>query len=211
MADVGKTVTVIDKPIVGYSVHKPEDSTEYRPEYYLLERPEELTGSTYKISPTNRPHSYYLTVNNYKYEDGRVVPFEAFVNSKNAEGLDKLNALMLVISGVLRDHCSNPHGNPTFIIKQLQSVISYEGPYIMPGGKRYSSVVGHIAEYLEKHFIKVKLLKEEEEDIELSKKRETAEAQGLLHGARQCSSCGKLGVVKLDGCDVCLECNMSKC
>ena len=176
----------------------------------VLPRPEILEGSTYKISPTNKPHSYYLTINDYITDDGRRLPFEIFISSKDSEALDVYQALMLVISGILRGYCSSQTSDPTFLVRQLKSALSYDGPYVMPGGKKYGSLVSHIASYIEFHFIKVGLLKTEENCKYLEEKRDLAKDRGLLASARQCA-CGEFSLVRLDGCDTCLTCGASRC
>lgn len=206
----------IETPIVGFSAVE-QSSSEVPPkkanEYKLMPRPDLLHGTTYRISPVTAPHSYYITINDVDMPDGRRVPFEIFVNSKSAEGLDTLNGLMLVISSVFRNYCSNPDINnlPIYLFKQLRSVNSYMGPYIMPGGRRYGSVVAHFVDQIEQHFVNIGLLEKEDVDATVKHKREVAHSKGLLQNARQCVSCGEIAVVKLDGCDSCLECGISKC
>ncbi len=66
---------------------KPKDIYEAGGVVYMtqpLSRPEQLPGSTYKISWPESEHALYITINDI-VQDGRRRPFEIFINSKNME------------------------------------------------------------------------------------------------------------------------------
>lgn len=214
MSDPNSDVTEISSPIVDVRTEtkQTETLTVNPAPFCLMPRPEELDGTTYACSPPQLSNSYYLTINNIEIGE-RLMPFEIFVESKNVEGLDLLKGLMLMTSATLRHECSRLDGNPTFILKQLRSVNSHKGAYFVPGGKMYNSVLAQFADLIEKHFVKIGLMKAQVIDEELVKKRKVAEDRGLLPNARQCTSpeCGAIAVVKLDNCDTCMTCGASKC
>ena len=80
-----------------------------------FERPEMLTGSTYKIKTPLSDHALYITINDVilnagtDHETRR--PFEIFINSKNMEHFQWVVALTRVISAVFRKG-----GDVTFLV-----------------------------------------------------------------------------------------------
>ena len=66
-----------------------------------LGRPAILEGHTYKIKWPDSEHSLYVTINDALWE-GRRVPFEVFINSKNMEHYAWTLALTRMISAVFR-------------------------------------------------------------------------------------------------------------
>ena len=114
----------------------------------LLQRPESLDGSTYKIKTPLSDHAIYVTINDILI-DGRRRPFEIFINSKNMENFAWIVALTRVISAVFRRD-----EDATFLVEELQSIFDPKGGYLKPGGKLMPSLVAEIGDCLEKHMIK---------------------------------------------------------
>jgi hypothetical protein len=132
----------------------PKNSTQQ-----LLQRPESLDGSTYKINKTPfSNHAFYVTINDITI-NGRRRPFEMFVNSKNMENFDWVVALTRVISAIFRRE-----EDVTFMVEELKSIFDGQGGYFKPGGKRMPSVVAEIGECLEKHMIKIGLVEPSQEN-----------------------------------------------
>lgn len=196
MIETAKTVK-IDKKIVDAT------TVNVLPYSELVERPEELQGSTYKIKPSYSEHSYYIIINDIVIEDRRV-PFEIFIKSKNVEGMHYLNAIMLLISASLRENCNKKNGSQFFLIRQLKSAIDYSGPYYLKGGKKYNSFVAHIAEVLEKHFNRLGIFGQEKPSVKKTVMEDNVRG---LH----CASCGASAVVSVNGCKSCTECGAGAC
>ncbi|MBF0623108.1 MAG: TSCPD domain-containing protein [Magnetococcales bacterium] len=207
----------IDSKIVGYEVvtDKPEkkettpsgaDVIHMRPP---LARPEMLEGVTYKVKTPLSEHALYITLNDILVNAGtdqeRRQPFEIFINSKNMENFAWIVALTRVISAVFRSG-----GDASFLVEELRGVFDPRGGYFKPGGKYMPSLVAEIGECIENHLKRIGLIKTEAPPPELVEKREQAAAAGLT-GTRNCPKCSQLSMVKLDGCDTCLECGYSKC
>jgi hypothetical protein len=118
----------------------------------LLQRPESLDGSTYKIKTPLSDHALYVTINDIII-NGQRRPFEMFINSKNMENFAWVIALTRVLSAVFRRE-----EDVTFMVDELKSIFDGQGGYFKPGGKRMPSVVAEIGECLEKHMIKIGLV-----------------------------------------------------
>ncbi|MEO5362553.1 MAG: TSCPD domain-containing protein [Magnetococcus sp. DMHC-8] len=170
----------------------------------LMRRPVELRGSTYKIKTPLSEHALYVTINDIEV-NGKRRPFEIFINSKNMENFAWIVALTRVISAVFR-HA----GDATFLVEELRSVFDPRGGYFKPGGKYMPSLVAEIGECLERHMTNIGILNPPEVSEELRAKRLIAREGGLASGSL-CSKCSQMAVVRLDGCDTCLECGYSKC
>lgn len=170
----------------------------------LMKRPEALQGSTYKIKTPLSEHALYVTINDIEV-NGKRRPFEIFINSKNMENFSWIVALTRVISAVFR-HA----GDATFLVEELRSVFDPRGGYFKPGGKYMPSLVADIGECIERHMTSIGILEPVDVSEELHAKRQVAKEEGLLGGSL-CSKCAQWAVVRLDGCDTCLECGHSKC
>ena len=200
----------ITKKIVGWEVVKkdckgnsqniaePQDNV-------LLNRPEVINGSTYKIEKSSHSeHAFYVTINN-TIINGKVLPFEIFINSKNMENFSWIIALTRVISAVFR------HGkDATFLVEELRSVIDPRGGYYRSGGKYIPSLVAEIGGCVETHMVKIGLIDPPLVSEDLKSKRKEAESKGIAIGS-QCLKCSQFAVARLDGCDTCLSCGWSKC
>lgn len=110
-----------------------------------MERPEILVGKTYKIRPSSMNAALYITINDQTLEDGRLRPFELFLNTKDVSTIEWMTAFSRLTSAIMRVAPSID-----FLIEELKQVHDPRGGYfadrkLMPG------VVAHIAEVLEKH------------------------------------------------------------
>ncbi|THB68810.1 MAG: NrdJb [Gammaproteobacteria bacterium] len=229
----------IDKKIVGYSVAKKDDAETQAEEkkssednvvqmHEKVERPEFLSGSTYKVKTPLSDHSLYITINdmilNHGTEHEHRRPFEIFINSKNMDQFQWVVALTRVISAVFRKG-----GDVTFLAEELQAVFDPKGGYFKKGGKFMPSLVAEIGETIEIHLRSLgmmggdelteqqkKLISEKRAEYESknSATKETAdqkEESPFPEGAQLCSKCNTKAVILMDGCMTCLNCSDSKC
>ncbi len=164
-----------------------------------LERPEALVGKTYKLRWPESDHAFYLTVNDI-IQEGRRRPFEVFINSANLEHYAWTVALTRMISAVFRRG-----GDVTFVVRELKSIFDPRGGYWMDG--RYvPSLLAAIGEVMEQHMIDIGFIP----SIEPEDQTSLAEAVGESP-ARFCPKCSQPGLVRREGCDLCLSCGYSKC
>jgi len=235
----------IDSKIVGYEVVKDVAETEQSvtggeaanaPDiehmHELVQRPEDLEGSTYKIKSPLSEHALYVTINDIVLNPGTDHevrrPFEIFINSKNMDHFQWIVALTLIISAVFRKG-----GDCTFLAQELRSVFDPRGGYFKKGGRFMPSLVAEIGDVIEQHLIKIGMIEPEAMDANqkafLDQKR--AEFEGkktkpatkselevnaaatgeFPEGAKLCGKCNTQAVVMMDGCMTCLNCGDSKC
>jgi ribonucleoside-diphosphate reductase alpha chain len=164
-----------------------------------LERPEALVGKTYKLRWPESDHAFYLTVNDI-IQDGRRRPFEVFINSANLEHYAWTVALTRMISAVFRRG-----GDVTFVVRELKSIFDPRGGYWMEG--RYvPSLLAALGEVMEQHMIDIGFIAEPEAEARESLQEAVGESP-----ARFCPKCSQPGLVRREGCDLCLSCGYSKC
>ena len=189
-----------------------------------LDRPGELAGRTYKLRWPESEHAMYITINDI-VQDGRVRPFEIFVNSKNMEHFAWTVGLTRMISAVFRRG-----GDVSFVVEELKAVFDPRGGQWMEG--RYvPSLLAAIGDVIEQHMIEIGFMPNPKEKREGHLERQVvnlAEARGHDHDEhghdhhhapkagpdarfRQCPKCGQASLIKQEGCDSCLSCNYSKC
>jgi len=209
--------TKIDTKITGFSVVKkggeeaPIIKHEHPP---LLNRDEILDGSTYKIKPPGIDQAYYITINNSILEEGTenetVVPFEIFINTKNAEHFMWITALTRIISAVFRKG-----EDASFLVEELRAVFDPRGGYYKKGGLYCPSLVADIGMVLEIHLKRIGVIEDEEVELmttdEKADKIKELKRTGIPANATTCNKCQQKAVVRLDNCNTCLECGDAKC
>jgi hypothetical protein len=171
----------IEKKIIKYSIAKPEEKEVLRAKplaeeacepkaeqeeakvvqmHEKVERPEVLSGSTYKIKTPLSEHSLYVTLNDIILNPGTAHelrrPFEIFINSKNMDHFQWIVALTRIISAVFRKG-----GDVTFLVEELRSVFDPKGGYFKKGGRFMPSLVAEIGDVIEIHLRSIGLLKGE--------------------------------------------------
>ena len=165
----------INKKIVGYSVlnNDTEDKTEAQPAEIFqlgdpLSRPDQITGSTYKVKTPVTEHALYITINDVIMNEGTDQehrrPFEIFVNSKNMEHFQWIVALTRVMSAVFRKG-----GDITFLVEELESVFDPNGGYYKKGGRYVPSLVAELGQVVEQHLINIGMLQTQEPDTHQQK------------------------------------------
>ena len=171
------------------------DPVPARAEDPLPPRAEQLHGTTYKLKWPESAHSVYVTVNDVE-QDGQRRPFEMFINSKNMEHYAWTVGLTRMISAVFRR--SSDVG---FVAEELKAVFDPRGGAWMQG--RYvPSLLAAIGDIVERHLAGVA-----GEPV----KAEPFATPTAARAMPQCPQCGASALVKVEGCNNCLECGYSKC
>lgn len=111
-----------------------------------FQRPESVSGATYKIQPAIMDDPIYITINNAEF-DGQLRPVEIFVNSKNMQSFQWINVLMRLISAQLQQ----PGPFPAFVVSELLDSYDPEGGYFIPKQGKVNSVAAHIGTILKAH------------------------------------------------------------
>ena len=178
-----------------------------------MTRDEVLEGMTYKVKTPNSEHAMYITINDVVVNKGQPDehrrPFEIFINSKNMEHFMWIVALTRVISAIFRKG-----GDVTFLVEELKAVFDPRGGHFKKGGKFMPSLVAEIGEVIQQHLVSIGMMEGQLSTPELeAKRREAKEKLGeeAVAKGKQCGKCGAMAVVRLDGCETCLECGDSKC
>ena len=170
-----------------------------------LDRPEDLSGRTYKIKWLDSDHAFYITINDI-VKDGRRRPFEIFINSKNMEAYAWALALTRMISAVFRRG-----GDVSFVVEELKAIFDPRGGQWMDG--RYvPSLMAAIGEVIERHMVETGFMATRLSGfsgLATAPSPHDIPAEGAR--ARFCPRCSDASFVKLEGCDSCLSCGYSKC
>lgn len=214
----------IKQKIVGYSVVTDDPSLDVQQMHERVERPDVLTGATYKIKTPLSDHALYITINDIILNPGTPHetrrPFEIFINSKAMEHFQWIVALTRVVSATFRKG-----GDCTFLVEEMRSVFDPKGGYFKKGGRYMPSLVAEIGDVIETHLRAIGLLKDEGTDPHqhqhISAMRSKYEARlqavedagtdGFPPEALLCSKCQTKAVIVMDGCLTCLNCGDSKC
>ena len=227
-------VKKIDSKIIGFKVKSKEDiaqvqvaETEETIEqmHEMIQRPEKLLGSTYKLKTPEHvsEHSLFITINDVILNEGTKHeirrPFEMFINSKSLEHYQWIIALTRIMSAVFRKG-----GDCTFLVEELRSVFDPRGGY-WNKGKYVPSLIAEIGNVIEQHLKNIGLIEDPEMDkhqkafldakkAELATEEEPKEEKiesSFPPSATLCYKCHNKSVVVKDGCQTCLNCGDSKC
>jgi ribonucleoside-diphosphate reductase alpha chain len=174
-----------------------------------LDRPGVLEGNTYKVRWPESDHAIYITVNDV-LQDGRLRPFEVFINSKNMEHYAWTVALTRMISAVFRRG-----GDISFVVEELKAVFDPRGGYWM-NGRYVPSLLAAIGEVIEQHLVKIGFIPGADQDeVPVPEKRAQAVGESGSEQTEQrlpsCPRCGAPSLVRQAGCDTCMSCGHSKC
>ena len=192
-----------------------------------LDRPDDLQGKTYKLRWPETDHAIYITMNDIIDDQGRIRPFEIFINSKNTEHYAWTVALTRMISAVFRRG-----GDVSFVIEELKAVFDPRGGQWM-GGQYIPSLLAAIGNVIEQHMLFTGFLKQVGEIAAIDNAKESNFASfGATNSNkmdnvlvknltstdkprkmpfRQCPKCGQPSLVREEGCDNCRSCAYSKC
>jgi ribonucleoside-diphosphate reductase alpha chain len=170
------------------------DPVPSKPDEPLTPRAEQLHGTTYKLKWPESAHAVYVTINDVE-QDGARRPFEMFINSKNMEHYAWTLGLTRMVSAVFRRSA-----DVAFVAEELKAVFDPRGGAWMQG--RYvPSLLAAIGDIIERHLSGLG----------------TAEAISKLTAAAHpftpaaCPQCGAAKLIKVEGCNNCLDCGYSKC
>jgi ribonucleoside-diphosphate reductase alpha chain len=162
----------------------------------LEPRAEALHGTTYKLKWPDSAHAVYVTINDVD-EGGQRRPFEIFINSKNMEHYAWTLGLTRMISAVFR---RSP--DVAFVAEELKAVFDPRGGAWM-GGKYVPSLLAAIGDVIERHLASLGGA------VSQAPKPEPEVAAAAPRAA--CPQCGAAALIKVEGCNNCLECGYSKC
>ena len=219
----------INKKIVGYGIAEPDKNEPVEEAannvFQLgepLDRPEKITGTTYKVKTPVTDHAFYITINDVIMNEDTPQehrrPFEIFVNSKNMEHFQWIVALTRVMSAVFRKG-----GDITFLVEELESVFDPNGGYYKKGGKYIPSLVAELGHVVETHLQNIGMLKNSEPDLHqkklidekkneyLKKNQNSLDENGFPKDSQLCAKCHTKAAIMMDGCLTCLNCGESKC
>ncbi len=179
-----------------------------------LDRPESLSGATYKVRWPDSEHAIYITVNDI-VQDGRRRPFEVFINSKNMEHFAWAVALTRMISAVFRRG-----GDVSFVVEELKAVFDPRGGQWV-AGRYVPSILAAIGEAIERHMIAIGFLSapashaqvrgDEKAVVALAGGDGGAGARTSSIPFRQCPKCGQASIIRQENCDTCTACGYSRC
>ncbi len=168
-----------------------------------LDRPESLEGHTYKLQWPDSPHAIYITLNDIVLQ-GRRIPFEIFINSKNMEHYAWTVALTRMISAVFRRG-----GDVSFVVEELKAVFDPRGGAWM-GGKYVPSILAAIGGVIERHLVSIGFMQDGGLGLRADPEAERA-VIGAAAPSPTCPACGEHEMAMIEGCMTCRTCGYSKC
>ena len=235
LPDAGETdgfdAAALEAQVVPVSASRPKPLSSEGGIVYMtkpLDRPEALPGNTYKVRWPESDHAIYITINDI-VEAGRRRPFEIFINSKNMEHYAWTVALTRMISAVFRRG-----GDVSFVVDELKAVFDPRGGQWV--NRQYvPSLLAAIGGVIEEHLIAINFLSRPGAEVVRDQKvaslmdrlrpRDDAEdvddvegQAAVGHGAMSspvsakfCPRCSNPGLIRIEGCDTCLNCGHSRC
>lgn len=137
----------ITQKITGYKVKTKELALEATKEatHTVLDRPEQITGKTYKIKPVCIPCALYITINDITV-DGVTRPYEIFINCKHTDSFQWIMIFTRLVSAIFRNG-----GSYTFIIDEMKAIFDPHGGYFKKGAGFMPSLVADIGSVIEQH------------------------------------------------------------
>jgi ribonucleoside-diphosphate reductase alpha chain len=169
----------------------------------IPKRPDELSGTTYKIKTAQATDAFYITINDYE-EDGVRHPYELFINTKNLNHFSWIVAMSRLISAVFRN---DPR--PTFLIEELKSVYDPNGGSYR-NGKYVPSLAAEIGLVIEEHLIKIGCMEPKNKKIDSPAVAASASPQ-VADNKLICPECREKELINQENCLKCLSCGFSKC
>lgn len=173
------------------------------------ERPFVLNAKVYKLKSAFVDYSIYITITYKEEENGRKVPFEVFINSKDLSKAAEYTMLTRLISAIFRRS-----EDPTFIIEELRSIYDPNGGHFKDG-KYFPSMYAEIADILEQFFEEIGLIKKGKKGkqtvlFDFNNKKQKEESNINL---KICPKCSQKTLKIEAGCVTCInpECGYSKC
>ena len=184
-----------------------------------MARPEQLSGRTYKVQWPLSEHALYVTINNARAPDRRLIPFEIFISSANMEHYAWSVALTRMISAVFRRG-----GDVSFVAHELQQIFDPRGGAWMD--RRYvPSVVAAIGAIVQRHLDAI-AAEDAADALPDTDAQPPARSLGAAATPGQlaapnphagpalasfCPRCAQPTLVRREGCEDCSSCGYSKC
>jgi ribonucleoside-diphosphate reductase alpha chain len=181
--------------VLSVESEKPKERIAEQP---LEPRSEALHGTTYKLKWPDSAHAVYVTINDVG-EGTERRPFEIFINSKNMEHYAWTLGLTRMISAVFRRS-----SDVAFVAEELKAVFDPRGGAWMQG-KYVPSLLAAIGDIIERHLQGLGVV-----DTPVSAPQPEPEVVAAAPRAA-CPQCGAGAIIKVEGCNNCLECGYSKC
>ena len=161
----------------------------------LEPREEMLHGTTYKLRWPESAHAVYVTINDLA-DDGERRPFEIFINSKNMEHYAWTLGLTRMISAVFRRG-----GDVSFVAEELKAVFDPRGGAWI-GGRYVPSLLAAIGAIIERHMAGT---------LPEPGSSDRVRPQPERLAGQFCPQCGGASLIRVEGCNNCLDCGYSKC
>jgi ribonucleoside-diphosphate reductase alpha chain len=161
------------------------------------ERPDELTGTTYKVKPAGAEHALYITICDLD-EGSHKRPFEMFIASKMVDGMPWMMALSRMVSAVFRRG-----GDVSFVAEELRAIHDPNGGY-WDNGQYTPSLVAAIGDVIEKHL-------QNRGSVNIPIADAGSDAETILVVGKVCPKCQRGRLVKREGCENCTSCDYTKC
>lgn len=195
-----KEIRPIEKKVSESSVHDSENINKQQ----SIERPYVIDAKVYKLKGKFVKHSVFVTIGYIKTKDGKVRPFEIFLNSKDLTRAAEFTVLTRLLSAIFRRS-----EDPTFILEELRSVYDPNGSGYFKNGKYIASFYGELAEVLEEFFKDIGLLKKEDKVSSIQKEEKIDDKTPF----QICPECGMKTLKIENGCYSCVnpECGYTKC
>ena len=166
----------------------------------MKERPLMLGGVTYKRKWPGSTSALYITINDI-VENGRCLPFEIFVVTKDARMTEWVSGLTRMISAIFRRG-----GDISFVYEELKEVHSSHSGYIID--REYTpSIVALLGRTIEEHFRSIG----GGESVKQERTTDMFVDLPAPETGTQCPQCFALSYVKQEGCGKCLTCGFSDC
>ncbi len=184
---------------------KKDEKKKRDPEAAFVKRPQELSGTTYKIKTAMSPDAFYITINDCE-EDGVRHPYELFINTKNLQHFSWIVAMSRLISAVFRH---DPR--PTFLIDELKSIYDPNGGSYR-NGKYVPSLAAEIGYVIEEHLTKLGVIDPKNgqaavvENVEAVSQKPVQTTNKMI-----CPDCHEKELINQENCLKCLSCGYSKC
>lgn len=136
----------ITKPIVSSRVKPVEVSLA---DVEIKDRPEQLTGSTYKLKPGE--HALYITINNVEI-NGKWHPYEIFINTKDAADYQWVMLFCRMASAIFKRS-----DDYLFLIEEMKCIIDPAGGFFIKGRGHVQSLVAEIGRIIENHITQLNI------------------------------------------------------
>ena len=178
------------------TVEPPKSAAALPGDLPLAPREEALHGTTYKLKWPDSAHAVYVTINDVEVGDGGRRPFEVFINSKNMEHYAWTLGVTRMISAVFRRG-----GDVSFVPEELKAVFDPRGGAWMQG-KYVPSLLAAVGGVIERHMAGPATSGPVADPLP------TAAAEAARAA---CPQCGAAALIRVEGCNNCLECGYSRC